>query len=234
MAAIHHDRDGRPRCGARFTKRPAPLTAALADVTCQSCIARADDARRAAQSPGRAPRQLRPCGTRGAYERHLRRGEYCPVCRPEPGPPPPCGTYAAYQRHYRAGEHCDICRAARNARARESRRSSPELRERDRQRWRSSPGLRERTRRAKARARHRDRRRAVRRYLATNTRARAAALTVCDQAGNAADAREVLEMLGLVELPLDYSRPRPHGPLLFSTIHRDLGPPLPALMEAAA
>ena len=78
------------------------------------------------------PRELKPCGTRAAYQRHRRAGEEpCDPCREamraanrqfEESRPPrkrnrrelkPCGTRAAYARHRRNGETpCDACRAA--------------------------------------------------------------------------------------------------------------------------
>lgn len=93
-------------------------------------------------------RDLKPCGTRAAYQRHMRAGEEpCDPCRDamrsanrqfEESRPPrkrnrrelkPCGTRAAYNRHRRNGETpCDACRAANSAatssRARPSRQQS--------------------------------------------------------------------------------------------------------------
>ena len=80
-------------------------------------------------------RELKPCGTRAAYQRHMRAGEEpCDPCRDamraanrqfEESRPPrkrnrrelkPCGTRAAYARHRRNGETpCDACRAAESA-----------------------------------------------------------------------------------------------------------------------
>jgi len=74
-------------------------------------------------------RQLRPCGTQAAYERHLRAGEKpCAPCRAAhnaycrgytryrdtpPRKPQPCGTPAAYRRHRRRGEMpCMACAEA--------------------------------------------------------------------------------------------------------------------------
>lgn len=82
-----------------------------------------EDERRA--SPARKPRsrQLRPCGTRAAYQRHLYRGEQpCELCqaanRVDQSSRPrlvPCGTNSAYQRHIRKGEPIDeACRIAHN------------------------------------------------------------------------------------------------------------------------
>lgn len=77
------------------------------------------------------PRVLQPCGTYGAFQRHVRRGEECDPCRlamntykreyeeRRRGPRrelKPCGTPAAYRRHLRHGtEPCADCRRA-NAR----------------------------------------------------------------------------------------------------------------------
>lgn len=77
-------------------------------------------------------RELEPCGTYGAYQRHKRANEdACEPCqaarlRYERGyragsrnPPrklKPCGTPAAYRRHLRHGEiACGPCLAAHNS-----------------------------------------------------------------------------------------------------------------------
>lgn len=72
-------------------------------------------------------RQLKPCGTRAAYYRHLLHGETpCLPCtdanaayvralydRKARPPLQPCGTPAAYNRHKGAGEEaCEACRDA--------------------------------------------------------------------------------------------------------------------------
>ena len=71
-------------------------------------------------------RELKPCGTRAAYMRHLRRGEDpCGACRDanragdreqrrrSARKVTSCGTYAAYQRHVKAGEEaCAACKRA--------------------------------------------------------------------------------------------------------------------------
>lgn len=82
-------------------------------------------------------RELRPCGTESAYQRHLRAGE--PTCQPcrdahaehgrakraksyVRGPygrdEPKCGTRRGYRRHLRRGEVtcADCCRAEREYR----------------------------------------------------------------------------------------------------------------------
>ena len=80
-------------------------------------------------------RELKPCGTPAAYQRHLWRGEEpCRECREaarradrgrkrnrtQPRELQPCGTRAAYQRHRRAGEEpCGPCREANRTRGRE-------------------------------------------------------------------------------------------------------------------
>ena len=79
-------------------------------------------------------KELQPCGTVAAYDRHRRRGEKpCQPCndannarsssfrerkqRGEVSPPPPpkpCGTEAAYRRHRVRGETpCEPCKAAK-------------------------------------------------------------------------------------------------------------------------
>lgn len=81
------------------------------------------------------PRDLKPCGTRAAYQRHKRRGEEpCEACAealrahyrvdvPKPRTVKPCGTRAAYQRHVEAGETpCEPCREANRAEVRARRR----------------------------------------------------------------------------------------------------------------
>jgi hypothetical protein len=69
-------------------------------------------------------RKLKPCGTRAAYRRHLRRGEdACEACKTAErgGPRKPvrvaqCGTYSGYKRHRRLNEAaCAACRAANTA-----------------------------------------------------------------------------------------------------------------------
>lgn len=94
------------------------------------------------------PRRLQPCGTRAAYQRHLKADGYvtCFEClmanaryqaewfansftsgggglRPSGSvlyTPQPCGTAAAYQRHRKHGEEaCDACKAAWAEQARE-------------------------------------------------------------------------------------------------------------------
>ena len=80
-------------------------------------------------------REVKPCGTTAAYQRHLRSGEEpCRECREaarradrgrkrnrtQPRELQPCGTRAAYQRHIRAGEEpCEACREANRTRGRE-------------------------------------------------------------------------------------------------------------------
>lgn len=78
-------------------------------------------------------RDLMPCGTQAAYQRHLRQGEEpCDACRAAntaykrsrlfvpPRPLMPCGTAAAYRRHLRYGEEpCEACREAARAYDRE-------------------------------------------------------------------------------------------------------------------
>lgn len=80
-------------------------------------------------------RELKPCGTVAAYERHRRRGEeVCEACRearrvysnaqyvPRDRDRPPCGTTAGYHYHIRHGEQtCRACRDAWNARHRSQR-----------------------------------------------------------------------------------------------------------------
>ena len=70
-------------------------------------------------------RELQPCGTRAAYQRHIRSGEEpCEACREanrtrgreewRKRNAQSCGTYAAYQRHVKAGERtCAACRWAK-------------------------------------------------------------------------------------------------------------------------
>ncbi|MEU3700957.1 WhiB family transcriptional regulator [Streptomyces anulatus] len=87
----------------------------------------ADPVTRSAQ--GKSGRQLAPCGTPAAYDRHTRRGETaCDPCRlahnkrtaeakarsrhRQPASTE-CGTRGGYQKHRRNGEPaCDPCRAA--------------------------------------------------------------------------------------------------------------------------
>lgn len=76
------------------------------------------------------PRELTPCPSWGAYQRHLDAGEkVCAACRemarqrserqrggPNPRVLQPCGTPAGRQRHYKADEPvCEACRLAHNA-----------------------------------------------------------------------------------------------------------------------
>ncbi|MFJ5638698.1 WhiB family transcriptional regulator [Streptomyces sp. NPDC093223] len=88
------------------------------------------------------PGPVAPCGTRAAYQRHLRNGEpiddkcrdansaskrhwtatgttQVGISQPAPSRPlTPCGSYAAYRRHIRKGEPVDAaCRAANTARS---------------------------------------------------------------------------------------------------------------------
>lgn len=81
------------------------------------------------------PRQLKPCGTIAAYERHRKYDE--PICadcqkakfeydqsRRTPKPPReiPCPSAAGYQMHRRRGETpCEGCRAAHSKANKESR-----------------------------------------------------------------------------------------------------------------
>jgi len=75
-------------------------------------------------------RELKPCPSWAAYQRHLDAGEkVCDGCRemvrerserqrggPRPRVLQPCGTPAGRQRHYKAGEPvCEACRVAHNA-----------------------------------------------------------------------------------------------------------------------
>lgn len=212
--AVHHDRDGKPRCG-NSPKTGAPrLVTDLALVTCKACIRKAD---------------LKPCGTRAAYNRHLANGEPVDAACREAGLADsharyaarviplglpgqrrilrPCGTKAAYDRHVAHGEHCATC-------------------------WEA---MKPRWRRRAARHRHTARRRACRRYLATEQEARAAAVTVCDRARDTADARELLMMLGLMERPVATLK-APHGHLMWwspEAMRADAGR-LPRFTPAAA
>ncbi|MDQ0735315.1 hypothetical protein [Arthrobacter agilis] len=85
----------------------------------------------------RAPRSDRhPCGTRGAYFRHMRSNERpCEPCtianreyraaskasRRKPRELKPCGTTAAYQRHLVRGEKpCEPCAEANRVRLRKA------------------------------------------------------------------------------------------------------------------
>ena len=81
------------------------------------------------------PRELKPCGTVAAYERHRRHGEeVCDACRearrvhsnaqytPRDRERPACGTTAGYHYHHRHGEQtCRPCRDAWNSRHRSQR-----------------------------------------------------------------------------------------------------------------
>ena len=70
-------------------------------------------------------RELQPCGTRAAYQRHMRRGEQpCKACREanrtraleewRKRNAQSCGTNAGYQRHVKAGERpCAACKRAK-------------------------------------------------------------------------------------------------------------------------
>ncbi|ARF75705.1 hypothetical protein B7C62_28195 [Kitasatospora albolonga] len=92
----------------------------------------ADTSTRAAQ--GKGGRQLSPCGTNTAYDRHVRRGEPVDTAcrkahaehsraqrererhRPRRAVPDGCGTTRAYYRHIQAGEPIDeACQAASDA-----------------------------------------------------------------------------------------------------------------------
>lgn len=75
------------------------------------------------------PRELIPCPSPAAYQRHLRAGEDCAACKAaineynlgrrggrNPRALQPCGTPAARQRHIKRGEPvCEPCRLAFNA-----------------------------------------------------------------------------------------------------------------------
>lgn len=96
---------------------------------------RPEDVPKEPEEPPRKPstRPLAPCGTRAAYERHLRNHE--PVCDPcrlahnaarraskAKAKAAPCGTRSAYQRHLRKNEPpCDACRQANTDTSRQRR-----------------------------------------------------------------------------------------------------------------
>jgi hypothetical protein len=78
--------------------------------------------------------ELRPCGTRAAYKRHLRHGEdpcdackeaeYAPKRKGGPFKQAQCGTQAGYQRHLRLREEsCAECCRTNAVAMREDRRS---------------------------------------------------------------------------------------------------------------
>jgi hypothetical protein len=54
-------------------------------------------------------KELRPCGTKAAKQRHKARGETCAACTPPPPKQSPCGSYNARRRHKRRGETCETC-----------------------------------------------------------------------------------------------------------------------------
>lgn len=70
------------------------------------------------------PRNLQPCGTVAAFQRHVRRREIpCESCRQAKNESQhrhrqelePCGTYGAWRRHIRRREQpCRACRDERN------------------------------------------------------------------------------------------------------------------------
>jgi hypothetical protein len=73
--AVHHDRDGRPRCGH---PRGVRLSADEAEVTCGGCLVLLSGAGKATG----ARWAEKPCGTLAAYRRHYRHGEKpCESCR---------------------------------------------------------------------------------------------------------------------------------------------------------
>lgn len=81
-------------------------------------------------APKKRGRPLAPCGTKAAYQRHMKRGEpideLCmQVHKPKPKrtgrvPSRPCGTNSAAARHRRHGEEpCAACKAAEKEYARQ-------------------------------------------------------------------------------------------------------------------
>ena len=133
---------------ARWAMRPRPRPAVVTEATSaaddtMALDAAADTLEDPVPRQHTGGRKLSPCGTRGAYDRHKRRGEPIdPECQAgheerlkersaakraaldAQGPRRelrPCGTAAAYERHIRRGEApCEPCKEG----MRESRRES--------------------------------------------------------------------------------------------------------------
>lgn len=106
------------------------------------------------------PRELKPCGTRAAYDRHRRNGETpCDDCRDAANeqrrqkeaaqqakqkPPAKCGTMRGYRVHRRRGEDpCKACSAANAERVRQVREKNagkPKAPRKPRPAWAKKPG----------------------------------------------------------------------------------------------